>query len=267
MHDHAERIADQDEVAVAVDDAGGVGVIGGQRDDLLAALARGDVDGRDAALLFLLFLHGHLSAQASGLTPITQRCRRRRIAAQRTTPTPDGDQVVACRAGDPHGALRPVAPAARGEIDDRPDQEGAEEEKVGERAVGEEMREGPDLHREDHRVAEPRLHSTRRHDEGGEQDEGHEVQRDRKMLRPDRRRPEHHRIEPGKAVAPDDKDEPDDRDQRVEALPGAFPNARDQALAPVLRENADGMVGEEDHEAGDQDEHGSVPAQWRRRMG
>ena len=81
-------------------------------------------------------------------------------------------RVVAGRAGDPHGALRPVAPAARREIGDRPDQEGAEQEKIGERAVGEEMREGPDLDRENHGVAEPRLDPTRRHDEGGEQDEG-----------------------------------------------------------------------------------------------
>ena len=49
VHDHAERVADQDEVAIAVDDPGRVRVIGGERDDPLAVLASGDIDGGDAA--------------------------------------------------------------------------------------------------------------------------------------------------------------------------------------------------------------------------
>jgi hypothetical protein len=45
MHDHAERVADQNGVAVFVDEARGVRVIGGQRHDRLAAFAGPDVGG------------------------------------------------------------------------------------------------------------------------------------------------------------------------------------------------------------------------------
>ena len=43
VHHHAERVADQDDVAIAVDQARGMGVIGGQAHDRLAALAGADV--------------------------------------------------------------------------------------------------------------------------------------------------------------------------------------------------------------------------------
>ena len=43
MHHHAERVADQNEVHIFVGDGRGMGVIGGQRDDRLAALARADI--------------------------------------------------------------------------------------------------------------------------------------------------------------------------------------------------------------------------------
>jgi hypothetical protein len=39
VHDHAERIAHENEIHIAVGDNGGVGVIGGQSDDGRAALA------------------------------------------------------------------------------------------------------------------------------------------------------------------------------------------------------------------------------------
>ena len=49
-HDHAEGIAHQDEVAMRIEDAGGMGVVGRQRDDLGAfGLALGEVHGTDAA--------------------------------------------------------------------------------------------------------------------------------------------------------------------------------------------------------------------------
>src|SRR6476620_1344508 len=56
VHDHAERVAYQDHVAIFVDEARGVRVIGGKRHDRLAVLAAADV-GRGEALD--LFLHGH----------------------------------------------------------------------------------------------------------------------------------------------------------------------------------------------------------------
>ena len=45
MHDHAERIADQKEIDIAVGDSGGMGMVGGERDDRLAALAGADLGG------------------------------------------------------------------------------------------------------------------------------------------------------------------------------------------------------------------------------
>ena len=53
VHHHAERIADQHQVAMRIEDARGVRVIGGQADDRLAALARADV-GRGQPLDFVL---------------------------------------------------------------------------------------------------------------------------------------------------------------------------------------------------------------------
>ena len=43
VHHHAERVADQDDIAIGVDDARGVRVIGGQAHDRLAALAGADI--------------------------------------------------------------------------------------------------------------------------------------------------------------------------------------------------------------------------------
>ena len=57
VHHHAERIADQDDVAILVDQPRGMGVIGGQRHDRLAALAGADV-GRGQPPVVLLDGHG-----------------------------------------------------------------------------------------------------------------------------------------------------------------------------------------------------------------
>ena len=43
VHDHAERIADQQKIDMGVDQPRGVRVIGSQRDDLLAALPGPDI--------------------------------------------------------------------------------------------------------------------------------------------------------------------------------------------------------------------------------
>jgi hypothetical protein len=51
VHHHAERVADQDHVAMLVEDARGVRMIGGERDDRLAALAGADVGRGEAPLL------------------------------------------------------------------------------------------------------------------------------------------------------------------------------------------------------------------------
>jgi hypothetical protein len=59
MHDHAERIPNQDDVAILVDQARGVGVIRGQAHDRLGALARPDI-GRGQPLDLLLHGHGQL---------------------------------------------------------------------------------------------------------------------------------------------------------------------------------------------------------------
>ena len=67
VHHHAERIADQDDVAMLVDQPRGVRVIGGQRHDRLAALAGADV-GRGEPLDFVLRRHAYL---ANAGTPIT----------------------------------------------------------------------------------------------------------------------------------------------------------------------------------------------------
>ena len=56
VHHHAERVADQDHVAMLVDDARGMRVIRGEADDRLAAFARADV-GRGQPPDFVLHRH------------------------------------------------------------------------------------------------------------------------------------------------------------------------------------------------------------------
>ena len=71
VHHHAERVADQDHVAIFVDQPRGVRVIGGQAHDRLAALAGADV-GRGQPLD--LVLRGHvepLAYLANAGTPMT----------------------------------------------------------------------------------------------------------------------------------------------------------------------------------------------------
>jgi hypothetical protein len=53
VHHHAERIADQDEVAILIEDARGMRMVGRERDDRLAALAGADI-GRCEAFLVCL---------------------------------------------------------------------------------------------------------------------------------------------------------------------------------------------------------------------
>ena len=48
MHDHAEAVADQQEIDERVGDGRGVGMVGGERHDRLAALAGGDLGRGDA---------------------------------------------------------------------------------------------------------------------------------------------------------------------------------------------------------------------------
>jgi len=55
----------------------------------------------------------------------------------------DGEHVACGRAGRIHGPDRAVAFARRRVVGDRPREEGAEQHDVGERAVGDQVRERP----------------------------------------------------------------------------------------------------------------------------
>ena len=100
VHHHAERIADQDEVAMAVEHARGVGVIGGQRDDRLAALAGADIRRGQA---FLLGLYRHVRVPSAGVpnagTPMTRvdETRARRASRGSCRPRPRSSRCAARR--------------------------------------------------------------------------------------------------------------------------------------------------------------------------
>ena len=90
VHHHAERVADQDEIAVAVEQAGGMRVVGGEGDDRLAALAGPDM--------------GAVSRLISSCTDICPKNRTkaypRRLGPRRFLPAEDSE----CR---PRGDGRP----------------------------------------------------------------------------------------------------------------------------------------------------------------
>ena len=67
VHHHAERVANQDEVAMLVDQARRMRVIGGERDDRLAALARADIR-RGDPLDLVLDRHGASVAGAGQIS-------------------------------------------------------------------------------------------------------------------------------------------------------------------------------------------------------
>ena len=65
VHDHAEAVAHQQQVDERIGDGRGVRMIGGERDDRLAALAGGDF-GRGDALLRYGRLRGHRGVLEAG---------------------------------------------------------------------------------------------------------------------------------------------------------------------------------------------------------
>jgi hypothetical protein len=78
VHHHAERIADEQEIDIGVDDLGGMGVIGRQRNDRLAAFARGDI-GRGDPLDLRLLRHATSSRYLRKLLALTGYWRSPRL--------------------------------------------------------------------------------------------------------------------------------------------------------------------------------------------
>jgi hypothetical protein len=151
-----------------------------------------------------------------------------------------------------------VAPARGTKDQHRPEQETAEQQQVGERVVGQQVRQCPDLDGQGHRVVQLVADVVVRHVGGGEQHEGHQHQQRSQVPRPRQRGPQHFGALPRQPVAPDDQAEAGQREQRVQALPRAFAAPRDDRAAPVVGDDAHRVHAQEQDQADDQCAHGCV---------
>ena len=155
---------------------------------------------------------------------------------------------------------RHVSPLDADAGNDRPGEDGAEEQDRAEIAVGEEMGERPDLHAGEHRVLEPCLDATRQIGRG-DADEGDPDQEKRQVAGPDRRIPDRD-IAAGAvlAVADGDQDDADHGQQGIDPLVGALPDPFDQR-GPARPCHAEAMHAEKNHKAKNEQRHDGSPEQ------
>ena len=169
-------------------------------------------------------------------------------------PADDGDHVV--HRPRRRARQRPRRTALqRDAIGDGPDEKAAEQQHVGERAVGQQMGEGPQLHRGEHRVLGRGLDAARQI-RGEQQREHRQHQQQRDVMHPVRRRVQNDRRLACEAVAVDQQHEADDRCDRVDALPRSLAAPRHLAVAPRGGEDGHRMDAEKQHEAEDEQAHG-----------
>ena len=147
----------------------------------------------------------------------------------------------------------------RDAVGDGPGEEAAEQQHVGEHAVGEQVRQRPELDGEQERVLRGRADPARQ--VGGEQqrkDRQHDDEGE--VAQPGGRRVEDDRIAARHAVADDDQRQAHGGSERVEPLPGPLAEACDRRRAPSGRDDRDAVDAQEDHQADDEHEHGRIVA-------
>ena len=189
VHHHAERVADQDDVAIGVDDARGVRVIRGQAHDRLAAFAGANI-GRGQPPRFVLC--------TTSVMPQRRRAERRHADDDRMEheaereiddrADDDGDHVVFAAARRNRRRAGIAAALERDAIIHRPGQHRAEQNDAAEIAVGAQMREGPGFDRDQHRMLEHAL-DVAGDIGGGDHDARRPHQRHHDVARPGRRIP------------------------------------------------------------------------------
>ena len=142
VHHHAERIADQDDIAVRVEQARGMRVIGRSATTIGSPPLRARMSGAVSRLMFVLDRHVRSSQARACRTPARRRPAdgRRGRARDRERADHDRDHVVA-PAADRDRRRAGIAAALEGDpVIDRPGQERAEQDDRAEIAVRDEMR-------------------------------------------------------------------------------------------------------------------------------
>ena len=184
------EVADQDDVAIAVEDARGMRVIGRQANDRLAALAGADVRrGKPPDVL----MHRHLPQCPSAGVPKRRQTYDERMEheAERkieNRANDDRDDIVAPAADRNRRSPGIAAPLQRNPVVHRPGEHRAEQDDAAEIAIGAEMREGPDLDPDQHRMLEHAL-DIAWNVSGDDSDACRPHQRDHDLARPCRRIP------------------------------------------------------------------------------
>src|SRR5262249_22587528 len=149
MHDHAEGVADQDHIAIAIDQARRMSMIGGEAHDRLATLAGADVGCGEP---FDLLLDRH------GSTPEYRHADDPRMEPEATNKMEEGagnakEEVVAKPPACRDDWRRSICAALeRDAIVDGPAQDRAEQDDRAEIAIGNEVRHRPQLHADQHRM-------------------------------------------------------------------------------------------------------------------
>ena len=221
MHHHAERVADQDDVAIGVDDARGVGVIRGQAHERLAALAGADVGRGEPPNLVL---HGHRYVTSAGVAEHRHADDdRMKDEAERQIDDradDDGDHIVFAAADRYRRRTGIAAVFQRDAVIHRPSQHRAEQDHAAEIAIGAQMRNGPGFRSDQHRMLKDAFDIAG--DIGrGDHDAGGPHQRHHDVAGPSRRIPNDD--EPCRAIACKtvrDEDDAEDGDQREQAAIG-----------------------------------------------
>ncbi|EEF25786.1 conserved hypothetical protein [Ricinus communis] len=150
-------------------------------------------------------------------------------------------------------------PAQQHEVDQRPDQETAEQQQVGQRAIGQQVGAAPQRDRCGQRLTQPGGDVRAGQQGGGEQYEGRQHQRRGGVARPRRRQPQPDRIGPGLAVAPHQQRESRQRSQRVQRPPRARAVARDHLPAQAGRDQPQRMHADHQPQSCHQCRHPSSP--------
>ena len=167
----------------------------------------------------------------------------------RPHPGRDHDRVLRIPRRDHIRLSQPNIPPQRRRIQRRsPRQEPTEQRDVRDIAVRDQMRERPERHRQRHRMPDRGADAVSGHVGGRDEHERDEHERGRHVPRPRRQHVQDRGLRARLAVAPDDRGEAGDRDQRVEALPRALAQPRDQLGAERLAPDPHRVEAEEENE-------------------
>jgi hypothetical protein len=137
-----------------------------------------------------------------------------------------------------HALLRAVTTARDDEQNHRPDQKRAKQQQVGHRVVGQQMGQRPGLDAQHHGVVQPSLDQVAGHVSGRQQNKTDQRQQSGDMAQGHRCGPQHLRLKPGLAPAPEQQHKAKQRGQAVQPLPGHRSDALYDGRTPAVGKDA-----------------------------